>query len=122
MTFDKEAPDTYKLAYESSFGGSIKDSCVIDADAPGIVFSSDEDLTGVSVFTLEFNGEQLTETEQKVHAESLSAGEGICIYTYIPDVIPNVLISFTDAAGVNRNYLLSQSGMDGRLMLLEKTQ
>ena len=121
-TFAGEAPDTYHLVYENAFSGSIKGECVVDEGALGIVFYADDDITNVGVYTLSFDGEQLAETEQKLGPESLKAGEGICIHTYIPDVIPNVLISFTDSGNVNRNYLLSQSGKDGRLILYEKAQ
>lgn len=43
----------------------------------------------------------------------------IQLETMIPDGIPNLMVSYTDADGVNHSKLVSQSGMDGSFLLID---
>ena len=52
------------------------------------------------------------------YASLLSDGESVCVQTWIPDVMPNLAISWRDAAGEHTSYI-SQSGMDGSLVLMD---
>ena len=52
------------------------------------------------------------------YAERLSDGESVCVQTWIPDVMPNLAISWRDSEGEHTKYI-SQSGMDGSLILMD---
>ncbi len=51
-------------------------------------------------------------------ASSLADGETLAVRTWIPDVLPTLQISYTAAEG-ERKYLISQSGKDGSLVLMD---
>ena len=55
------------------------------------------------------------------YAELLSDGESVCVQTWIPDVMPNLSLSWRDADGEHVKYI-SQSGMDGSLILMDGEQ
>ena len=55
------------------------------------------------------------------YAELLSDGESVCVQTWIPDVMPNLAISWRDSEGEHMKYI-SQSGMDGSLILMDGEQ
>lgn len=55
------------------------------------------------------------------YAELLSDGESVCVQTWIPDVMPNLAISWRDSEGEHIKYI-SQSGMDGSLILMDGEQ
>ena len=55
------------------------------------------------------------------YAELLSDGESVCVQTWIPDVMPNLSLSWRDAEGEHVKYI-SQSGMDGSLILMDGEQ
>lgn len=55
------------------------------------------------------------------YAELLSDGESVCVQTWIPDVMPNLSLSWRDAEGEHIKYI-SQSGMDGSLILMDGEQ
>ena len=55
------------------------------------------------------------------YAELLSDGESVCVQTWIPDVMPNLAISWRDSEGEHTKYI-SQSGMDGSLILMDGEQ
>ena len=44
---------------------------------------------------------------------------GLQIRTELPDGMPNLMIRYTDAAGLSHRYLLTQSGEDGSLILMD---
>lgn len=52
------------------------------------------------------------------YASSLSDGESVCVQTWIPDVMPNLSISWRDGEG-EHTKLISQSGKDGSLVLMD---
>ena len=55
------------------------------------------------------------------YAGRLADGESVCVQTWIPDVMPNLAISWRDADGEHVKYI-SQSGMDGSLILMDGEQ
>lgn len=55
------------------------------------------------------------------YAGLLSDGESVCVQTWIPDVMPNLSLSWRDAEGEHVKYI-SQSGMDGSLILMDGEQ
>ena len=55
------------------------------------------------------------------YAGRLADGESVCVQTWIPDVMPNLAISWRDADGEHVKYI-SQSGMDGALILMDGEQ
>ena len=50
-------------------------------------------------------------------ARRLTDGESVCVQTWVPDVMPNLAISWRDADG-EHTALIAQSGMDGSLVLM----
>ena len=52
------------------------------------------------------------------YAGRLADGESVCVQTWIPDVMPNLSLSWRDAEGEHVKYI-SQSGMDGSLILMD---
>lgn len=52
------------------------------------------------------------------YAGRLDGGESVCVQTWIPDVMPNLALSWRDAEGEHVKYI-SQSGMDGSLILMD---
>ena len=55
------------------------------------------------------------------YAGLLSDGESVCVQTWIPDVMPNLSLSWRDSEGEHTKYI-SQSGMDGSLILMDGEQ
>jgi len=51
------------------------------------------------------------------YVSSLEDGETLCLRTWIPEILPDLSLTWTDAAGTNTAYI-SQSGKDGSLALL----
>ncbi len=117
-----EAEEVYHLVYGRDFSGNIAGSCSVDDFSPDIVFYADWDVTDLKVITLEFNGEQLLEKTVVGEIQSLTAGDGFSINTYLPETIPDLMISFTDKNGVNQNLLISENRKDGIPALYEKWQ
>ena len=48
----------------------------------------------------------------------LEDGESICVRTWIPDVLPALKLIYTDGTG-EKEFLISQSGRDGSLVLMD---
>lgn len=54
------------------------------------------------------------------YASELLDGDVLMLRTWIPDTIPNRLLRYTGAQGPDQEYLISQSGKDGSLLMLEE--
>ena len=53
------------------------------------------------------------------YVSALEDGETLCLRTWIPEIIPDLALSRTEAAGKSTDYI-SQSGKDGSLVLLPR--
>ena len=71
-----------------------------------------------SVTYLEYNG-SFAETEELLFASRMDDGEYWSISADIPDVIPNLMLSWQLPDGTAQKYLISMSGMDGSLLLID---
>ncbi|MBR6114641.1 MAG: DUF3298 domain-containing protein [Oscillospiraceae bacterium] len=52
-------------------------------------------------------------------ADRIEDGETLCLQTDIPEIIPDVMLRYTGSGGT-REYLISQSGKDGSLVLMDR--
>ena len=71
-----------------------------------------------AVAYLDYNG-TFEETEEYLFASRMDDGEYWKISADIPDVIPNLLLSWQLPDGTIQRYLISMSGMDGSLLLID---
>ena len=86
-----------------------------------VVFTAEGDVTNVRLSRVsyyEYSNVFLTD-EDYWYADMLRDGESLSVRTWIPEILPDLQISFTDAHGREERYLISQSGMDGSLALLD---
>ena len=74
----------------------------------------------LTVSRIEFYGDYkpYTETGDVFFAGCLNDGETLVLRTWIPDVLPALKLRYAAADGV-REYLISQSGRDGSLVLMD---
>lgn len=61
----------------------------------------------------------LAEKELLWYANSLTDGEVLRVLTWIPDAMPSLRISYRGEGGQYRAWYISQSGLDGSLILLD---
>lgn len=54
------------------------------------------------------------------YASELLDGDVLMLRTWIPDTIPNRMLRYAGAQGPEQEYLISQSGKDGSLLMLEE--
>ena len=82
-------------------------------------FTADGAVENISVHAVSYAeySNVFSEGGTRFSVNRLEDGESICIQTWIPDVMPNLSISWQDAEGEHTS-LIAQSGMDGSLVLM----
>ena len=95
----------------------------VDTDGQGacVVFTAEgavKDLRIVRAVYYEYGG-SFGEAGDVLCVSRLEDGDRLCVRTWIPDVMPNLMLKYTDGSGQRREYLISQSGRDGSLVLMD---
>ena len=99
---------------------------VVDEDAEPLVLMPLDDVT---VFTLELlewdtSGDwedwDVCDVTVLYSADTLSPGDNLLIYCYIPDMMPNLRFRYNDSDCQDQCWYISQSGRDGSLLLLSE--
>ncbi len=93
---------------------------VIDEEGVAVLLTTDG---LVYDFTLEYgswdsDGIVFTPTSTVFAASSLSYCDGVVVRLYIPDVMPNLRLTYTTEEGTFQKYIF-QSGKDGSILLLD---
>lgn len=85
-----------------------------------VVFTAEGRVSNVTVTRIETDFSYMTyiESGTLAYIPLMEDGQALCIRTWIPDVLPNLLLTYEGAEGV-RSFLISQSGRDGSLELLD---
>ncbi len=96
---------------------------IVDEDADPMVLLPLEEVYDFSLDSLDWDTsgdwEDWDYTPSPLYtAKVLSPGDNLLIYSYIPDMMPDLRIAYTDADGVYQCWFISQSGRDGSLLLL----
>lgn len=95
---------------------------IIDPSGTSMVFTTSETLKNVRLMGVSYNGELFDEGLIYYDKESFTPEDAILITTVIPEGMPDLLLSYTDGNGNQKNYYISQSGVDGTLELLEEDE
>lgn len=101
-------------------GVQPKSSIIIDEKGEQVLLTASSDIYNVKITSVYYIEESNTfeDLNQYFAASMFSKGDSILISTYIPDVMPNLKLSYTLPDGTTRNRYIFQSGMDGSLMLI----
>ena len=91
-----------------------------DGQGASVVLTAEGAVEGFTVRRAdywEYSG-RFTEGETLFYASRLGDGETLLLRTWIPDAAPNLMFTYR-AGGVERRCLITQSGYDGSLILLD---
>lgn len=92
----------------------------IDENGEQVLLTANSDVYNVRLTQVYYNetDNSFHELQQYFAANKLSAGSNILAETYIPDVMPNLRLSYKLPDGTAQERFIMQSGKDGSLMLL----
>ncbi len=93
---------------------------ILDAEGEKFLLYPEGLLYQVTVETGSWNlaGTEFIPDATVFAADHLTAGDGIMIQTFVPDVLSNIRITYTTDRGTTQVYL-SQSGIDGSALLVQ---
>lgn len=111
VPLDKLENGTLNLFDKVTVSGDGQEFCVF---AEGAVYD-------VSVDSVTYISDEVGFYQTETHwYGSYLSDNGIQIQTMIPEGMPNVMIRYLDAAGQSHSFLVTQSGEDGSVLLLEE--
>lgn len=96
-------------------------SLSLDTNGERILFHSINSVYNVRLFTVDYveaNGE-FYQREELAYLNHLADGDCFELQTSIPDIIPNIQLSWRLPDGSTQRYLIFQSGKDGSIQLIE---
>ena len=95
----------------------------VDTDGEGacVVFTAEGSVKDVRILRTGYSEYSNTfyDSGDVLRVSRLEDGERICVRTWIPDAMPDLKLVYTDASGREQEYLISQSGKDGSLVLMD---
>ena len=96
---------------------------IVDEDAEPFFLHPD---AGVTDFTLEkvtWDDETFTVVDSQVlyTADRFTGAEALCIYSYIPEMLPDLCIHYINPNGEAEYWLITESGEDGHMMLMDES-
>ncbi|GEM_PF-1235078 len=106
---------------ECSFSGEPELRIQTDEVGEEILLRSFNSVYNVRLFSVSYSEESgsFYQLSELAYLSSLRNGEYITLQSSIPDVIPNVQLSWRLPDGSTQKYLISQSGEDGSILLIE---
>ena len=110
-------PMTISLT-DNEISDSTVGSIAIDKDGQKFTLSAKGDLYDVKLSAIEFNesADDFTENGAYLYFSALADGQSIGVQSVIPEVMPNLMISWRNADGTASRRLISQSGKDGSMV------
>lgn len=86
-----------------------------------IVLSCFNSVYNIRLFTVNYDepGGSFYQKQELMYLSALRDGEYVLLQSSIPDVIPNLQLSWRLPDGTTQRYLISQSGKDGSILLVE---
>ena len=123
---DKYMPETRSgkaelgISYlDDTQNGSVEiiDRVVIREDGDEICLSIKGTAYDVNLISVDYV-DRFFETQQHWYA-NIVEDSALQVLTVVPEGMPNLMLSFMDAEGVNHRALISQSGVDGKLQLVD---
>ena len=112
----------FVLRYEFT-GDADFDKVTVDEDAEAIWLYAEPYVTDFALESVEWNDEDFTISgvTPLYTADRLAAEEKVlCIFAEMPDMMPTLRIRGTDEEGTEEIWYISESGMDGSLILLSE--
>lgn len=94
---------------------------ILDEQGPDIFIEFKGDSYGVELALCEeidIETFELTRARRLYAAGVVRAGQGFTVRAYLPDVLPNLRLSFVNRAGAIERYYISESGEDGSVILI----
>lgn len=110
------------MAELKSSDSELKPVCTVTNNEEGadVLISAEETVYDVRLYTASSeDGTNYTLDSMLWQRNYLSTGEAVELLTYIPDVIPNVIITYILSDGETVVRGISQSGKDGSVILTE---
>jgi len=95
---------------------------IIDPSGTSMVFTASETLQNVRLIGVSYNGDLFDEGLIYYDKETFTPEDAILITAVIPEGMPDLLLSYIDGSGNQKNYYISRSGTDGTLELLEESE
>lgn len=119
---DSETDGSIELKAQSDVAdGSIEiiDKVVVDEDQTQLCLVADGTIYDVLLSEVGYNGSSFYESSE-LWAASYMSDCALQLVTQIPEGMPNLRISYKNAAGEETSLLLSQSGEDGGYILVNE--
>ena len=95
---------------------------VLDEDAESIVLMPLEAVTDFALESVDWEDFEDYTATPVLLADTLSPGQNLRIYCYIPDMLPDLRFRYTDPEGNDQCWYISQSGRDGSLILIAEDE
>jgi hypothetical protein len=108
-------------ATENEISDSTVGSVAIDKEGQKFTLTAKGNVTGVKLSAVSYNEgtDDFSDEGTYLYFSDLSSGQSIGVQASIPDVIPNLMISWRAADGTASQRLIAQSGKDGSMLLIE---
>lgn len=91
---------------------------VVDEDADPMTLTALGDVTDFVLELVDWENMEISSVSVLCIVYKFSPGDGLCIYAYIPDMLPNLRFRYRDANGEEKCWYISQSGRDGSLLMI----
>lgn len=95
---------------------------IINPSGTSMVFTTNKELQNVKLIGVNYNGDLFDEGLIYYDKETFTPEDAILITTVIPEGMPDLLLSYIDGSGNQKNYYISQNGTDGSLELLAESE
>jgi hypothetical protein len=106
---------------DNEIGDSTVGSIAIDKDGQKFTLSAKGDIFDVKLSAIEFSegADDFIENGAYLYFSALADGQSIGVQSVIPEGMPNLMVSWRNADGTASRRLISQSGKDGSMLLIE---
>lgn len=126
MPPEREADGEIRIMGLNDPGSSaihLLDKVTVSDDGSEFRVYADGVLYDVSIDSVTYINDDIGfyQTETHWYCSYLS-NAGVQVQTMIPDGMPNLMIRYRDADGALHSYLITQSGLDGSVLLMEEEQ
>ncbi len=108
----------FRLDYEAEWDRENFVDVVVDEDAEPMMLTVLRDVSDFALEYVDWEDFEPVSAEALYEESFLAKGDGVRIYAYIPDMLPNLRVSCRGTDGEEQCWYISQSGRDGSLLLL----
>ena len=106
---------------QASAGIALRDAVTVDANGTAFRLYAEGTIYDVSIDSVTYFSDHIGFYHQETHWFcSYLCDSGVQIRTLIPAGMPNLMIRYTDSSGEEHSMLLTQSGENGEVILLDK--